>query len=94
MKHGLVQMRAFDPGSPISSTSMKAGDFLLAVYRAVDAHDNGPVLYFNMRQLRVSLVDKVMGDMWRKEWSGSYDECAVTQTRGEGVSGRGGDADA
>ena len=48
MKHGLVQMRAFDPGSPISSTSMKAGDFLLAVYRAVDEHDNGPVLYFNM----------------------------------------------
>ena len=108
MKHGLVQLVKVDPtNSPISSTSIKMGDFVLAmngqviggIGKAVEVlsevstksndHDsasasssggnNVPILYFNMRQLRVSLVDKVIGDLWKKEWNEKYDECVVLQ---------------
>lgn len=95
MKHGLVQLVKADGDSPISSTSMKVGDFVLAINGSVvgsisDAvevlsesnDDLVPILYFNMRQLRVSLVDKVMGDLWKKEWSDGYDECVVLQSGG------------
>ena len=44
-----------------------------------DNDDLIPILYFNMRQLRVSLVDKVISDLWKKEWSEHYDECVVLQ---------------
>jgi len=111
MKHGLVQLERADDGSPIRSTSMRAGDYVLAfngnVLRSAsdavevleseaeaaaspDAVGFGtgaiPVLYFNMRQLRVSLVDKVIGDLWKKEWSDSYDECIVRGGRDGSVS--------
>ena len=98
MKHGLVQLVKIHSDSPIASTSMKVGDFVLAINRSVIgsinkavevlsdtnySSDNDmmmiPILYFNMRQLRVSLVDKVIGDLWKKEWSDGYDECVVLQ---------------
>mmetsp|Transcript_26611 Transcript_26611/g.57207 ORF Transcript_26611/g.57207 Transcript_26611/m.57207 type:complete len:589 (-) Transcript_26611:98-1864(-) len=92
MKHGLVQLCMVDADSPIGSTSMKVGDFVLAINgsaigtisKAVEVlsefnEDMVPILYFNMRQLRVSLVDKVIGDLWKKEWSDGYDECVVLQ---------------
>jgi len=96
MKHGLVQMVKMDRDSPIGSTSMKVGDFVLALNGTVvgsiskavevlsESNDNDmvPILYFNMRQLRVSLVDKVIGDSWKKEWSDGYDECVVLQPTG------------
>lgn len=102
MKHGLVQLMKVDSDSPISSTSMKVGDFVLAINGSVvgtiskavgvlsaetnvDNNDESlvPILYFNMRQLRVSLVDKVIGDLWKKEWSENYDECIVLQPGSE-----------
>ncbi|KAL7538107.1 hypothetical protein ACHAXR_008294 [Thalassiosira sp. AJA248-18] len=92
MKHGLVQLVKVDADSPIGSTSMKAGDFVLGINGSVvgtiskaveilsESNDDlVPILYFNMRQLRVSLVDKVIGDLWKKEWSEGYDECVVLQ---------------
>lgn len=100
-KHGLIQLVKVDPDSPISSTSMKVGDFILAINGSVigsiskavqvlssesnDTDTMVPILYFNMRQLRVSLVDKVIGDLWKKEWSDGYDECVVLQP-GSGTS--------
>jgi len=100
MKHGLVQMVKMDRDSPIGSTSMKVGDFVLALNGTVvgsiskavevlsESNDNDmvPILYFNMRQLRVSLVDKVIGDSWKKEWSDGYDECIVLQPTGNNGS--------
>jgi len=95
MKHGLVQLVRLDDDSPIGSTSMKVGDFVLAINgsvvwsisRAVDVlsdsnDDMVPILYFNMRQLRVSLVDKVIGDLWKKEWSDGYDEVVLQSGNG------------
>lgn len=92
MKHGLVQLVRVDNDSPIGATSMKVGDFVLAISGSVigsipkavevltdSTEDMTPILYFNMRQLRVSLVDKVIGDLWKKEWSDGYDECVVLQ---------------
>eukprot|EP00581_Thalassiosira_minuscula_P014200 CAMPEP_0183723014 /NCGR_PEP_ID=MMETSP0737-20130205/14769_1 /TAXON_ID=385413 /ORGANISM="Thalassiosira miniscula, Strain CCMP1093" /LENGTH=607 /DNA_ID=CAMNT_0025953265 /DNA_START=127 /DNA_END=1950 /DNA_ORIENTATION=- len=92
VKHGLVQLVKVDPDSPVVSTSMKAGDYILAINGSVTGSiskvvevlsesndDMVPILYFNMRQLRVSLVDKVIGDLWKKEWSDGYDECVVLQ---------------
>ena len=94
MKHGLVQMVKASSDSPISSTSMRVNDFILAINGSVigsishavavlsdvsSGDDIVPILYFNMRQLRVSLVDKVIGEQWKKEWSSAYDECVVSQ---------------
>jgi len=92
IKHGLVQLVKMDADSPIVSTSMKVGDYVLAINGSVvgsiskavevlseSSDDIVPMLYFNMRQLRVSLVDKVIGDLWKKEWSDGYDECVVLQ---------------
>lgn len=92
MKHGLVQLVKVDAESPITATPMKVGDYVLAVNGSVAGgiskaveilsssnDDLVPILYFNMRQLRVSLVDKVIGDVWKKEWSEEYDECVVLQ---------------
>lgn len=100
MKHGLVQLVRVDENSPIGSTSMKVGDFMLAINGSVlgstskavevlsgsNVSDMVPILYFNMRQLRVSLVDKVIGDLWKKEWSETYDECVVLQPAGSNGS--------
>lgn len=97
MNHGLLKLVKVDANSPIGSTSMKAGDYILAINGAVvgsisksvellsRSNDDIVILYFNMRQLRVSLVDKVIGDLWKKEWSGGYDECFVVQP-GKGSS--------
>lgn len=95
IKHGLVQLVRVDDDSPIVSTSMKVGDFVLAINGSASAtiqvaasllseskESFVPILYFNMRQLRVSLVDKVIGDLWKKEWSEDYDECVVLQPGG------------
>ncbi|KAL7465460.1 hypothetical protein ACHAXS_005775 [Conticribra weissflogii] len=95
MKQGLVQLVKIDPGSPLAGASMKVGDFVLAVngsavatisdaIRLLSKSENQeedliPILYFNMRQLRVSLVDKVIGDLWKKDWSEAYDECVVLE---------------
>ena len=94
MKQGLIQLVKAHPDSPISSTSMRVGDFVLAINglvlgdisKAVDAlsdstsDDMVPILYFNMRQLRVSLVDKVIGDLWKKDWTDGYNECILTSS--------------
>jgi hypothetical protein len=91
MKNGLVQLMKVDEDSPVVATSMKVGDFILAVngkvagsiFKVVDAFVDSakeeffPVLYFNMRNLRVSLVDTNIGDRWRQEWSDYYDECTI-----------------
>jgi hypothetical protein len=95
MRNGLVKMVRADSDSPIESTSMKAGDFVLAINgsavesisKAVDLlsdsrDDMVPILYLSMRQLRVSLVDRVIGDLWNKEWSDECDECIVLQRNG------------
>ena len=93
MKHGLVKLVNVDPNSPILATSMKVGDLILAiggsviesVPKAVEAlsnlNDDGvvPILYFSLRQLRVSLVEKAIGDLCKKEWSNGYKECVILQ---------------
>mmetsp|Transcript_201 Transcript_201/g.353 ORF Transcript_201/g.353 Transcript_201/m.353 type:complete len:926 (-) Transcript_201:159-2936(-) len=95
MKQGLVQLVKIDSDSPLAGASMKVGDFVLAVngsavatisdaVRLLSKSENQeedliPILYFNMRQLRVSLVDKVIGDLWKKDWSEAYDECVVLE---------------
>jgi hypothetical protein len=91
MKHGLLKVIKMDANSPIGSTSMKAGDYVLAINGSVagsiskavellsKSNDDIVILYFNMRELRVSLVDKIIGDLWEKEWSDGYDECVVVQ---------------
>ena len=93
MKHGLVKLVNVDPNSPILATSMKVGDLILAiggsaiesVPKAVEALSNVnddvmvPILYFSLRQLRVSLVEKAIGDLCKKEWSNGYNECVVLQ---------------
>ena len=92
-KHGLVKLINIDANSPISVTSMKVGDFILAidgtvissVPKAVEAiakfnkDSMVPLLYFSLQQLYVSLVEKVIGDLWKKEWSNGYKECVVLQ---------------
>jgi len=91
MKNGLVQLVKVDEDSPVVETSMKVGDFILAVngkvagsiLSVVDAFVDSakeeffPVLYFNVRNLRVSLVDTNIGDRWKKEWSDYCDECTI-----------------
>jgi hypothetical protein len=100
-EHGLVKIRKVDSDSPIESTSMQAGDFILAingsaigsVFKAVnvlsDSRDDNmvPILYFSMRKLRVSLVEKVTGDLWKKEWSSDCDECVVLQPQSGSSNG-------
>ena len=99
-KHGLVKIRKVDSDSPIKSTSMQTGDFILAINgsviwsmsKAVDVlsdsrDDMVPILYFSMRKLRVNLVDKVTGDLWKKEWSSDYDECVVLQPQNGSSNG-------
>ncbi|KAL3812090.1 hypothetical protein ACHAXA_002787 [Cyclostephanos tholiformis] len=98
MKHGLVKMVRADSDSPIKLTSMKAGDFILAINgsaaesipKAVEllsdsCDDMVPILYLSMRQLRVSLVDSVIGDLWNKEWSSDCDECIILRRNGSVV---------
>ncbi|EJK73232.1 hypothetical protein THAOC_05153 [Thalassiosira oceanica] len=96
MKHGLVQLVDATIDCPVNGTSLKIGDFILAINGAVVGNvqtavgvlvksrdnDTVPLLYFNMRHLRVSLVDKVIGNNWKKEWSNAYDECVVSQSSG------------
>ena len=96
MKHGLVQLVDATNDCPVNGTSLKVGDFILAIDGAVvgnvqtavgvldksRGNDAVPLLYFNMRHLRVSLVDKVIGVNWKKEWSNAYDECVVSQPSG------------
>mmetsp|Transcript_12528 Transcript_12528/g.18894 ORF Transcript_12528/g.18894 Transcript_12528/m.18894 type:complete len:464 (-) Transcript_12528:13-1404(-) len=91
MKNGLVQLMKVDEDSPVVATSMKVGDFILAVNgtvvgsvsKVVDAFVDSareefiPVLYFSMRSLRATLVDTNIGDRWEKEWSDNYDECTI-----------------
>ena len=91
IKNGLVQLMKVDENSPVVNTSMNVGDFILAVNGkvagtisdVVDAFVHSakeefiPVLYFNMRHLRASLVDTNIGERWRKEWSDFYDECTI-----------------
>ena len=91
IKNGLVQLMKVDENSPVVNTSMNVGDFILAVNGkvagtisdVVDAfvhsakEESIPVLYFNMRHLRASLVDTNIGERWRKEWSDFYDECTI-----------------
>ena len=96
MKHGLIQLVDATNDCPVNGTSLKIGDFILAINGVVVGNvptavgvldksrddDTVPLLYFNMRHLRVSLVDKVIGNNWKKEWSNAYDECAVSQPSG------------
>ena len=90
MKQGLVQLTKIDATSPVVSSSLKVGDFILAINGGVTgsvqsaigllsqaAVDMVPILYFNMRQLRMSLVDKMLDDSWKREWSDTYEECVV-----------------
>ncbi|KAL7436359.1 hypothetical protein ACHAXH_007597 [Discostella pseudostelligera] len=93
MKHGLVKLVKIDAESPVLTTSMKVGDFIISidgsaiesVHKAIEVlskfKDGSvvPILYFSLRQLRVSLVEKVIGDLWKKEWSNGYKECIVLQ---------------
>jgi hypothetical protein len=93
MRHGLVKLVHVDPNSPILATSMKVGDVILAISgsaiesvpKAVEALSNinddcvVPILYFSLRQLRVSLVEKAIGDLCKKEWSNGYNECVILQ---------------
>ena len=92
MKHGLVQLVKFDSDSPFKTTSMKVGDYILAINgiavgsisRAVRAlsksnNDIVPILYFGMTQLRVCISDEVMDKhLWTKEWSSDYKTCVVS----------------
>lgn len=91
MKNGLVQLMKTDEESPVAKSSMKVGDFILAVNgkvtgsisKVVDEFVNCareesiPVLYFNMCNLRVTLVDTNIDDRWEKEWSDYFDECKI-----------------
>jgi len=99
-EHGLVKIRKIESDSPIESTSIRAGDFILAIngsvigsmFTAVDVlsdsrDDMVPILYFSMRKLRVSLVNKVTGDLWKKEWSSDCDECVVLQPQSGSSNG-------
>lgn len=95
MKHGLVQLTKVDSNSPITNSSIKRGDFILAINGVVTdsvEHTIGilseasmelvPILYFNMRHLRMSLVEKVLDESWKREWSDNYDECVVLPPTG------------
>ena len=80
---------------------MQTGDFILAINGSVigsmskavdvlsDSRDDNmvPILYFSMRKLRVSLVEKVTGDLWKKEWSSDCDECVVLQPQSGSSNG-------
>ncbi len=91
MKNGLVQLMKSDEDSPVAKTSMKVGDFILAVNgkvtgsisKVIDVfvdcarEESIPVLYFNMRNLRATLVDTNIADRWEKEWSDYFDECTI-----------------
>lgn len=95
MKHGLVKLVKSDADSPMKTTSMKVGDYILAINgiavgsisRTVRAlsksnHDVVPILYFSMTQLRVSISDEVMDqNLWTKEWSSDYTTCVVSQIK-------------
>jgi hypothetical protein len=97
LNRGLVQLTKVDASSPIITSSLKVGDFILAINGTVTAsvpsalrllseasaeRNSIPILYFNMRQLRVSLVDRVMDDSWKREWSESHEECVVLPPTG------------
>lgn len=93
MKHGLVKLVKVDAESPVLATSVKVGDFIISidgsaiesVHKAIEVLSKlnegsvVPILYFSLRQLRVSLVEKVIGNLWKKEWSNGYKECVVLQ---------------
>ena len=96
LNHGLVQLTKLDPSSPVLNSSLKVGDFILSIngivtgtvqstIRLLSDSSVGmiPILYFSMRQLRVTLVEKVIGDAWKREWSDTYDECVVLPPTGE-----------
>ncbi|KAL3795899.1 hypothetical protein HJC23_002170 [Cyclotella cryptica] len=96
LNHGLVQLTKLDAISPVLNSSIKVGDFILSINGIVTGTVQStirllsdpsvgmvPILYFNMRQLRVSLVDKVIGDAWKREWSDTYDECVVLPPTGK-----------
>lgn len=90
MNQGLVQLTKVDSSSPVVHSSLGVGDYILAIDGVVTGSVGSalcllsdapmkmvPILYFNMRQLRLSLVEKVLGDSWSREWSDTYDECVV-----------------
>ena len=75
---------------------MKVGDFVLAINGVVTGSVQSaiqllseasieqmvPILYFNMRQLRLSMVQKALNESWKREWSDDYDECVVLPPTG------------
>lgn len=92
---GLVQLTKIDSNSPIVNSSIKIGDFILAINGVVTGSVESairllseasmemvPILYFNMRYLRLSLVDKILDDSWKREWSDDYGECVVLPPSG------------
>lgn len=96
LNHGLVQLTKLNASSPILNSSLKVGDFILSINGIVTGTVQStirllsdpsvgmiPILYFSMRQLRVTLVEKVVGDAWKREWSETYDECVVLPPTGE-----------
>ena len=87
---GLVQLTKVNATSPVVSSSLKVGDFILAINGVVTGSvksairllsqadvDVVSILYFNMSQLRMSLIDKVLDESWKREWSDTYEECVV-----------------
>jgi hypothetical protein len=95
MKHGLVQLTKVDSISPITNSSIKRGDYILAINGVITGSVQNtigllseasmemvPILYFNLRHLRMSLVNKVLDESWKREWSDSYDECVVLPPTG------------
>eukprot|EP00956_Cyclotella_meneghiniana_P007029 scaffold9485_cov69-Cyclotella_meneghiniana.AAC.6 len=95
MNHGLVQLTSVDASSPVVYSSLTVGDFILAINGVVTTSvestilslseasgDMLPILYFNVRQIRVSMLNKVLDDSYKKKWSESCDECVLSATAG------------
>ena len=95
MNRGLVQLTKVDARSPIISSSLEVGDFILAINGVVTSSVQSailslseaycemlPILYFDVGLIRVSLVNKVLDDSYKKQWSKKYDECMVLPPMG------------
>jgi hypothetical protein len=96
LNQGLVQLVKVDGGSPLANSALKVGDYILAIGGIVTGTvesatrllseqtvDMVPILYFSMKLLRVSLVDKMISDSWKREWSETYEECVVLPPTGK-----------
>lgn len=90
MNRGLVQLTKVDKCSPVIPSSLEVGDFILAINGVVTSSVESallslseaysemlPILYFDVGLIRVSLVNKVLDDSYKKQWSPKYDECLV-----------------